>query len=165
MSLIRNTVTRCLMAAAGATAIAPLAMAQQAERAGGLPESLQASAMFEDDLTLAFMDIGHVNPGHTIVALKAHIANIYGLDDTQSASVFRTATRIAQALKKAMQPAGMTLLQANELAGLQTVFHFHIHVLPRHTNDGVAFTWPSKRPPREELENYAAQIRAALMSA
>ena len=126
---------------------------------------VSASIVYEDDLTLAFMDIGHVNPGHTIVALKPHIANIYGLDDTQSASVFRTATRIAQALKKAMQPAGMTLLQANELAGLQTVFHFHIHVLPRHTNDGVAFTWPSKRPPREELEKYAAQIRAALMSA
>jgi histidine triad (HIT) family protein len=63
-----------------------------------------ASIVYEDDLTLAFMDIGHVNPGHTIVALKPHIANIYGLDDTQSASVFRTATRIAQALKTAMQP-------------------------------------------------------------
>lgn len=126
---------------------------------------VSASIVYEDDLTLAFMDIGHVNPGHTIVALKPHIANIYGLDDTQSASVFRTATRIAQALKTAMQPAGMTLLQANELAGLQTVFHFHIHVLPRHKNDGVAFTWPSKYPPREELENYAAQIRATLMSA
>jgi histidine triad (HIT) family protein len=126
---------------------------------------LSASIVYEDDLTLAFMDIGHVNPGHTIVALKPHIPNIYGLDDTQAASVFRTATRIAQALKKAMQPAGMTLLQANELAGLQTVFHFHIHVLPRHTNDGVAFTWPSKRPARDELEKYAAQIRAAIMSA
>lgn len=71
---------------------------------------VSASIVYEDDLTLAFMDIGHVNPGHTIVALKPHVANIYGLDDTQSASVFRTATRIAQAIKKAMQPAGMTLL-------------------------------------------------------
>ena len=126
---------------------------------------VSASIVYEDDLTLAFMDIGHVNPGHTIVALKAHIANIYGLDDTQSASVFRTATRIAQALKKAMQPAGMTLLQANEVAGWQTVFHFHIHVLPRHSDDGVELTWPAKRPPREELEHYAAQVRAALTSA
>jgi histidine triad (HIT) family protein len=107
-----------------------------------------ASIVHEDDLTLAFMDIGHVNPGHTIVALKPHIANIYGLDDAQAAAVFRTAMRLAQALKKAMQPAGMTLLQANEVAGWQTVFHFHIHVLPRHTDDGAAITWPAKRPPR-----------------
>lgn len=121
-----------------------------------------ASVVYEDDLTLAFMDIGHVNPGHTIVAVKPHIANIYGLNDTLAAAVFRTATRIAQALKKAMQPEGVTLLQANEAAGWQTVFHFHFHVLPRHPNDGPALTWPAKRPPREELQRYATQVRAAL---
>ena len=121
-----------------------------------------ASVVYEDDLTLAFMDIGHVNPGHTIVALKSHIENIYGLDETLAGAVFRTATRIAQALKTAMQPEGMTLLQANEIAGWQTVFHFHIHVLPRHPNDGAAITWPGKQPPREELERYAAQVKVAL---
>ena len=80
-------------------------------------------------MTLAFMDLGHVNPGHTIVAVKRHIENIYGLDETLAAAVFRTATRIAKVLKKAMQPEGITLLQANETAGWQTVFHFHFHVL------------------------------------
>jgi histidine triad (HIT) family protein len=123
-----------------------------------------ASVVYEDDLTLAFMDLGHVNPGHTIVALKPHIENIYGLDDALAAAVFRTATRLAQALKTALQPAGMTLLQANEAAGWQTVSHFHFHVLPRHTHDGAAITWPAKRPLREELERYAAQVRAALAS-
>ena len=121
-----------------------------------------ASVVYEDDLTLAFMDIGHVNPGHTIVALKPHIEDIYGLDDTLAAAVFRTATRLTQALKTAIRPEGMTLLQANEIAGWQTVFHFHIHVLPRHRNDGAALTWPAKQPPREELERYAAQVRTAL---
>jgi histidine triad (HIT) family protein len=123
-----------------------------------------ASIVYEDDQTLAFMDLGHVNPGHTIVAVKPHIENIYGLDETLAAAAFRTATRIAQALKQAMQAAGMTLLQANEAAGWQTVFHFHFHVLPRHANDGAAITWPAKRPPREELERYAAQVRAVLES-
>ena len=107
---------------------------------------LPTSVVYEDDLTLAFMDLGHVNPGHTIVALKPHIENIYGLDDALAAAVFRTATRLAQALKTAMQPAGMTILQANEAAGWQTVSHFHFHVLPRHTNDGAAITWPAKAP-------------------
>ena len=123
-----------------------------------------ASIVYEDDVTLAFMDLGHVNPGHTIVAVKPHIANIYSLDDALAAAVFGTATRLAQALKKAMRPAGMTLLQANETAGWQTVNHFHIHVLPRHPNDGATLTWPAKRPPREALEGYAAQVRATLTS-
>lgn len=123
-----------------------------------------ANVVYEDDMTLAFMDLGHVNPGHTIVAVKRHIENIYGLDETLAAAVFRTATRIAKVLKKAMQPEGITLLQANETAGWQTVFHFHFHVLPRHPNDGAAITWPAKRPSREELERYAAQVRAVLES-
>ena len=123
-----------------------------------------ASIVYEDDMTLAFMDLGHVNPGHTIVAVKPHIENIYGVDDTLASAVFRTATRIAQALKTTLEPEGMTLLQANEVAGWQTVFHFHIHVLPRHQNDGAAITWPVKHPPREELERYAVQVKAALPS-
>ena len=123
---------------------------------------IPSTKVHEDEHTIAFMDIGHVNPGHTIVALKAHVETIYGLDDMQAAAIFTTATRIARAAKKALSPAGMTLLQANEVAGWQTVAHFHMHVLPRHDNDGAALTWPAKRPPREDLERYAAQIRAAL---
>lgn len=121
-----------------------------------------ASIVYEDNLTLAFMDIGHVNPGHTIVALKDHVANIYEIDEAQAAAVFCTSMRLSQALKKAFQPAGMTLLQANEAAGWQTVFHFHIHILPRHASDGVELTWPAKRPAQKELEHYAAQIRGTL---
>jgi histidine triad (HIT) family protein len=123
-----------------------------------------ASIVYEDEMTLAFMDLRHVNPGHTIVAVKPHIENIYGLDASLAAAVFCTATRLAQALKTAMQPAGMTLLQANEPAGWQTVRHFHVHVLPRHADDGATLTWPMKRPSRETLEQYAAQVRAALVS-
>lgn len=121
-----------------------------------------AVVVYEDDMTLAFMDLGQVNPGHVIVAAKPHIQDIYALDETLAAAVFRTATRVAQAVKKAMKSEGMTLLQANEAAGWQTVFHFHFHVLPRHTNDGVTITWPARRPPREELDRLGAQVRAAL---
>jgi histidine triad (HIT) family protein len=61
-----------------------------------------------------------------------------------------------------MKPEGMTLLQTNEQAGWQTVRHFHIHVLPRHQNDGLTLTWPAKNPPQEALEEYASQIKAQL---
>ena len=80
-----------------------------------------------------------------------------------AASFFRTATRVAQAVKKAMKPEGITLLQANEEVGFQTVFHLHLHVLPRHTDDGLTLTWPAKHPPKEELDRLAAQVSAAIL--
>jgi histidine triad (HIT) family protein len=121
-----------------------------------------AAVVYEDDNTLAFMDIGQVNPGHVIVAVKPHIQDIYALNAELAAAVFRTATCIAQAVKKTMQPEGITLLQANEAVGWQTVFHFHIHVLPRHQDDGVTLTWPAKYPSKEELDRLGAQVNAAL---
>lgn len=126
--------------------------------AGEIP----ATIVHEDEDTLAFMDLGQVNPGHVIVAVKPHVQDIYALNEDLAGAAFRTATRIAQAVKKAMKPEGMTLLQANEAAGWQTVLHFHMHVLPRHKDDGVALTWPAKQPPKEELEQLGAKVKAAL---
>jgi histidine triad (HIT) family protein len=121
-----------------------------------------ASIVYQDAQTIAFMDIGQVNPGHVIVATKLHVANIYGLDEELAGAVFKTATRVAKAIKAVFNPAGLSLLQANEPAGFQSVFHFHIHILPRHAGDGVKLSWPAKNPPREELEQLAANIGSAL---
>ena len=121
-----------------------------------------AAVVYEDENTIAFMDLGQVNPGHVIVAVKPHIQDIYALTDELAASFFQTAARIARAVKKAMQPEGVTLLQANEAVGFQTVFHLHLHVLPRHTNDGVKLTWPAKNPAIEELDRLSHQVKAAI---
>lgn len=122
--------------------------------------AIPSSKVYEDANVIAFMDAGQVNPGHVIVAVKQHIPNIYGLDANLAAAVFQAAVRIAKAVKTSIQPAGMTLLQANEKAGWQTVEHFHIHVLPRQLDDGVAFAWPAKHPPREELDRLAEKVKA-----
>lgn len=122
-----------------------------------------AAKVYEDEHTIAFMDVGQVNPGHVIVAAKPHVENIFGLDDSLAAAVFRTTTKVAKAVKRAFNPAGLTLLQANGQAGWQTVFHFHIHVLPRHPDDGVGLTWPAKRPPNEELQRLGGIVRNALV--
>lgn len=126
--------------------------------AGQIP----STKVHEDELTLAFMDIGEVNPGHVLVAVKPHVDNIYDLNDTLAAAVFRTAARVARAVKKAYAPEGMTLYQANGAAAGQTVFHFHLHLVPRLAEDGLRLTWPVKNPPREQLEANAARLRAAL---
>jgi len=125
--------------------------------AGEIP----ATKVTEDETTLAFMDIGHVNPGHVLVALKAHVENVYGLEDGQADAVFRAVARVARAIQAAFTPEGLSVYQANGKAAGQTVFHFHVHLVPRHDDDGMALRWPVKNPPREVLEDYAARIRAA----
>jgi histidine triad (HIT) family protein len=126
--------------------------------AGQIP----STKVFEDEHTLAFMDIGHVNPGHVLVAVKKHAANVFELEEAQAEAVARTCVRVSRALKKAFAPEGLSVYQANGKAAGQTVFHYHVHLLPRHAGDGMELTWPVKNPPREKLEDYAAKIKAQL---
>ena len=126
--------------------------------AGQIP----ATVVHEDEDTLAFMDIGQVNPGHVLVAVKKHAENIFELDGAQAAAVFRSAARVARAIRGAFAPQGLSVYQANGAAAGQTVFHLHIHLVPRHDGDGMALTWPVKNPPREKLAEYAEKIRAKL---
>ena len=127
--------------------------------AGQIP----STRVFEDEHTLAFMDLGQVNPGHVLVAVKKHAANLYELDDVQAAAVARASTRVAKAIRDAFAPAGLSVYQANGKVAGQTVFHYHVHLLPRHEADGMELTWPVKNPPREELEGYAEAIRKKLV--
>lgn len=123
---------------------------------------IPSSSVYEDDQTVAFMDLGQLNPGHVLVAIKRHAATLLDLTPDEAAAVMQTARLVALAIKSAFDPPGMTLLQANGKAGDQTVFHFHLHLVPRHGNDGIALSWPRKDPPREQLEEYAARIRQVL---
>lgn len=125
---------------------------------------IPSAKVYEDALTIAFMDLGQVNPGHVLVATKRHAANIFEITDQESAAVMQTARRVALAAKIAFEPAGLTLLQANGVEGGQTVAHFHLHVVPRHADDGVTFSWPRKEPGGAVLEGYALQLRNAMLS-
>jgi histidine triad (HIT) family protein len=127
-----------------------------------MAKQIPATVVHEDDHTLAFMDIGQVNPGHVLVALKQHAENIFALHDAQAAAVFRSAAKVARAIRAAFQPEGLSVYQANGKAAGQTVFHFHIHLVPRHERDGMELTWPVKNPPRERLAEHAEKIRAKL---
>lgn len=108
------------------------------------------------------MDIGQVNPGHVLVATKRHAVTLLELTPAECAAVMQTAQRVALAAEQAFGPDGITLFQANGAAGGQTVFHFHLHVLPRHTGDGLRMTWQRQEPGMATLQGYADQLRAAL---
>lgn len=125
-------------------------------------KQIPATVVHEDADTLAFMDIGQVNPGHVLVAAKAHAENIYALDDAQARALFGAAAKVARAIRDAFGPQGLSVYQANGAAAGQTVFHFHLHLVPRHEGDGMALAWPVKNPPREKLEEAARKIREKL---
>ena len=126
--------------------------------AGEIP----SARVYEDTLTIAFMDIGQVTPGHVLVATKRHATTLLDITPQEAAAVMQTAQRVASAIREVFDPPGITLLQANGREGDQTVFHFHMHVVPRHGNDGIALSWPRKEPGAEVLHGYAERLRAAL---
>ncbi len=125
-------------------------------------KQIPATIVREDERTLAFMDIGQVNPGHVLVAAKAHAENVYALEDEDAAAVFRSVACVARAIRDAFTPEGLSIYQANGKVAGQTVFHFHMHLVPRRAADGMEITWPVKNPARAILEENAAKIRARL---
>jgi histidine triad (HIT) family protein len=125
--------------------------------AGELP----SAKVYEDTLVFAFMDAGQVNPGHVIVASRRPYETLLDADEATAAALFVAAHRIATAVDRAFHPAGITVLQANKPAAWQSVPHLHLHVLPRHAEDGVTITWPRKNPPLEELRLLARRIEVS----
>jgi histidine triad (HIT) family protein len=123
---------------------------------------IPVTVVHEDEHTLAFMDLGQVNPGHVLVAVKAHVENIFGLQASQVSAVSIAALRVARAIRDAFAPHGLSVYQANGKVAGQTVSHYHVHLVPRYEGDGMALTWPVKNPPRKKLEEYAAKIRECL---
>ena len=126
--------------------------------AGQIP----SQRVHEDALTLAFMDLGQVNPGHVLVATRRHAATLLDITPEEAAAVMQTTRRVARAAQAAFAPDGLTVLQASGAVAGQTVGHFHLHVLPRHQGDGLAFQWERREPGMQALQACAARLRTAL---
>jgi histidine triad (HIT) family protein len=120
--------------------------------------------VWEDERTLCFMDINPLNSGHCLVVTRAHAATLYDADDADLAAAMVTARRVALAIRSALQPDGLNLLQANGPAAFQSVPHFHLHLIPRWTNDGKGFDWKLVPGDRHQIMKVGERIRAALKS-
>ena len=117
--------------------------------------------VYEDEHTLAFLDIMPRSAGHTLVLPKAPARNILDIGVEDFLHVARATHKIAAAAKKAFNADGLTIQQFNEPAGGQVVFHLHVHVMPRHI--GVALLPPaSRKGDAKVLEDNAAKLIAAL---
>jgi histidine triad (HIT) family protein len=117
--------------------------------------------IYEDDKTLAFMDVMPQSPGHTLVAPKEAAQNILDLSAEGLAAMMATTQKVAKAVKKGLSPDGIVLTQFNGAAAGQTVFHVHFHIIPRHEDERLA---PHARSMVDAatLEPIAAKIRSAL---
>jgi histidine triad (HIT) family protein len=98
---------------------------------------MPADRIFEDDATFSFLTIGPNNPGHALVIPKSHASNIYEMADDSLASVIKSVKKLAKAVKETVHADGVNIIMNNEPAAGQVVFHAHIHVIPRHKDDGL----------------------------
>lgn len=125
---------------------------------------IPCAKVYEDEHTLAFMDVMPQGQGHTLVIPKAPARGLLDADPASLAAVAVTVQRVARAVKAAFAADGLTVFQYNEPAGGQTVFHLHVHIVPRF--DGVALKrHEGGMADPEVLKDHAARIRAALDAA
>ncbi|MEX0306789.1 MAG: HIT family protein [Ruegeria sp.] len=121
---------------------------------------IPSNRVYEDDDTVALMDIMPRSDGHLLVIPKTPCRNLLDATPEQLAAVMATVQKMARAVKDAFDADGVTVQQFNEAAGGQEVFHLHVHVLPRH--EGVAMRPPGKMGDFDLIAQHADKIRAAL---
>jgi histidine triad (HIT) family protein len=114
--------------------------------AGELP----ARIVDEDELTLAFMDIAPATPGHALVIPRAHAEDLLTVDGEDLAAVVGSARRLATRMRERLGAEGVNLLNSSGAVAWQTVFHFHVHVIPRYHGDPLQLPWvPAPGDPQE----------------
>ena len=119
--------------------------------------------VYEDDSTLGFMDINPASEGHTLVIAKAHFASLLDIDEASLAAVAVASRRVARATQAALQPDGIRVSQFNGAAAGQTVFHYHLHIIPVRAGQRIGSHGRGPGQP-EELRQVADKIRTALTS-
>ena len=100
-----------------------------------IKRELPAHIVYEDELTLAFLDISQATKGHTLVIPKKRYQNVFELDKEIAGHLFKVVVKVSKALKKAFNLKGLNIVNNNGEIAYQTVFHYHIHLIPRYLDD------------------------------
>jgi histidine triad (HIT) family protein len=123
---------------------------------------IPSTRLLEDERTVAFMDINPLNDGHCLVIPRTHVTSLFEASEADLGAVMATARRVALAIRLALQPDGLNVLQANGAAAFQSVPHLHLHLVPRWTGDGKGLDWPLVAGDPGRIGAVAGRIRAAL---
>lgn len=119
---------------------------------------IPSKTLYEDDEFRVILDLAPAAKGHALILPKSHYANLYELPEETAAHAMLLAKKMAAQMTDKLHCDGFNLLQNNgEIAG-QTVFHFHIHLIPRYKDDGQEIGWEKGEPSQEELEEIKNQI-------
>ncbi len=113
---------------------------------------IPSKTLYEDDQFRVIFDISPASLGHAIILPKSHAADFYELPEEDTKEILVVAKKTATALSRALSCDGMNLLQNNGEAAGQTVFHYHMHLIPRYKNDAVTITWTPGEPNQEKLD-------------
>ena len=123
-----------------------------------------AIVVHQDEHTLAFMDINPATRGHVLVIPRRHARDLLDVSEEDLLHVMRTVQRVASAVDRTLRPDGVNLIQANRIAAFQSVYHFHVHIIPRWIGDGIAPPWRHAPGDPQILQELGAGIRQALQS-
>jgi histidine triad (HIT) family protein len=116
--------------------------------------------VYEDENVLAFLDISQVTKGHTLIIPKEHSKDIFELSEETAAKLFSTVPKIASSIKQTFKPIGLNLLNNNGEAAGQSVFHYHMHFIPRYgAGDGFGAVWKTQELPASEMAEIAQNIQ------
>lgn len=127
--------------------------------AGG---DIASSTVYEDEQFRVILDLSPATKGHALILTKQHYANIYEIDDAVLSDLILLAKRVAKAMKATLGCDGVNIVQNNEKASGQTVFHFHLHVIPRYNDDGQQIGWKPGTSDPDEQARLADMIGSAM---
>jgi diadenosine tetraphosphate (Ap4A) HIT family hydrolase len=116
-----------------------------------------ASFVYEDEDVIAFLDARPVSEGHTLIVSRRHYENIFAVPDEELVHLFKVVKKVALAVSKSEKADGISIIQNNGSAAHQVIFHFHVHVIPRH--ERVDSHVPRAFVESSELDKVAARIR------
>lgn len=112
---------------------------------------------------VAFFPLNPATPGHTLIIPREHVPDLWAISPVRSATLIAAVVQVGQAIQRALNPDGMNLISSAGSAAEQTVFHLHLHVVPRWRQDGFGQIWPTgRRFESADLENVVDRIRVEL---
>ncbi len=136
-------------------------MADECLFCGIVAGEVPAQIVDSDEHTVAFMDINPATPGHSLVVPRAHSADLIEVSDDDLARTTVAARRLANRIRAALAPDGFNLLNSCGPAAWQTIFHFHLHLIPRYDDDPLKLPWVPGPGESEEIAAIADRIREA----
>ncbi len=118
--------------------------------------------LYEDELTMAFMDISPGNEGHALVIPKEHWEDVHAIPSDLIGSTVKTVKKIATAVEETLNPDGINLVQANGKGAAQSVFHFHMHIVPRRMDDELKLNWGLRPGDMDAIKEVCERINKNL---